>query len=244
MPVQQPRSRPLFIDAGVGPGRWWIAALLGTALSVGGILLSYVLSSVRLGRVEGFTYALVGILQAALVTLAVWIGLKPVGLSLNVIGVRGPSVGRDALLGAGVAIVFAVAQFAVLIPLTGGAERSDVLANTSQIDGDVRSVVGLIALAWTGGVAEELLFRGHFLHTVRNALGESKTALLGAAALTVVLFGALHGYQGWAGVVDTGLYGGVVLTALFIYTDGRLTACAVAHAGWNTLAVLGLYLWY
>lgn len=44
--------------------------------------------------------------------------------------------------------------------------------------------------------------------------------------------------------LDTGLYGGVILTVLFILTKGRLIACAVAHAGWNTLGVIGLSLWY
>jgi membrane protease YdiL (CAAX protease family) len=144
----------------------------------------------------------------------------------------------------GVAVTFAILQFGFLIPATGGAERSDVVANVAQLGGSLAGAIGFIALAWTGGVAEEILFRGHLLSTLRNAFGPSRAALWFAALLTVVVFGGLHGYQGWAGVIDTGLYGGVVLTALFVFTAGRLTACAVAHATWNTLAVIGLYLWY
>lgn len=227
-----------------GRWRWTVAALLGTLLGLGAIVLSSVATTVALGTVEGLGFALVGLLQAALVPVAVWAGLRPVGLSLSDIGVRGPELVRDAALGLTVALVFAIVQFAVLIPATGGAERSDVVAAMDQIGGSPSGLVGLIVLAWTGGVAEELLFRGHFLHTVRNAFGHSNVALAGAGVLTVLLFGALHGYQGWAGVIDTGLYGGVVLTVLFVLRGGRLTACAVAHAGWNTLAALGLYLWY
>lgn len=47
-------------------------------------------------------------------------------------------------------------------------------------------------------------------------LGGSRTALYVTIAVTVIFFAALHGYQGWAGVVDTGLYDGVTLTLLYV----------------------------
>jgi membrane protease YdiL (CAAX protease family) len=224
--------------------RWWASFLLGTTLGVAAIFTSYVVVSMVLGRVEGLGYGLVGMAQALLVPLAVWIGLRPVDLDLSRIGLRGPEIARDAALGLTVALVFAILQFTIFIPATGGAEREDVVANVAQIDGSLAGVAGLIVLAWLGGFAEELLFRGHLLTSLRNALGDSRAALVVASVTTVVVFAALHGYQGWAGVLDTGLYGGVILTALFIWTEGRLTACVVAHAGWNTLATMGLYFLY
>ncbi len=243
--MERAHPTPLYFKRpDVGRGRWAVAAVMGTGLGVGMIFLSYLVPAIVLGSVEGATYGLVGILQMTLVPIAVWIGLRPVGLSLSDIGLRGPRIGADAALGLSVALVFAIIQFGFLIPATGGAARSDVAANAAQLGDSLAGVIGFIILAWTGGIAEELLFRGHLLTMLRNAFGPSRTALALAAILTIVVFGALHGYQGWAGVIDTGLYGGVILTALFVYTDGRLTACAVAHAAWNTLAVIGLYIWY
>lgn len=239
------RSEPLYLGShAAGRGRWWASFLFGTALALAALVASQVLASIVLGRLEGLGYGLVGIAQAVLVPLAVWIGLRPVGLSLDRIGLRGPRVARDAALGLAVAVVFAILQFTILIPMTGGAERKDVVTNVAQIGGSLGGVAGFIILAWTGGFAEELLFRGHLLTSLRNALGESRAALIVASATTVVVFAALHGYQGWAGVLDTGLYGGLILTVLFVATEGRLTACVVAHAVWNTLATIGLYLWY
>jgi membrane protease YdiL (CAAX protease family) len=243
--MHQRKSRPLCLGPDVASrSRWWASSLLGTTLGLAAIIASYLLAGITLSRVEGLGYALVGIAQALLVPLAVWIGLKPVSLSLRHIGLRGPQIARDAALGLTVAVVFAILQFMILIPATGGAARDDIVTNVAQIGDGVDGVVGFIVLAWTGGLAEELLFRGHLLTSLRNALGESTSALTVASVTTVVVFAALHGYQGWAGVLDTGLYGGVILTLLFILTEGRLTACFVAHAGWNTLATIGLYLWY
>ena len=104
-------------------------------------------------------------------------------------------------------------------------------------------VLGFVVLAWTGAFSEELFFRGHFFSTLRNLLGGSGIALVIAVVATVCLFAAGHGYQGWAGVVDTGFYGGLTLTLLYVWR-GRLVACIVAHALWNTLATIAIFLWY
>ncbi|MBU1554940.1 MAG: CPBP family intramembrane metalloprotease, partial [Gammaproteobacteria bacterium] len=116
-------------------------------------------------------------------------------------------------------------------------------ANAAQIGDSAWGVFGLIVLAWTGAFSEELFFRGHFFTTLRNLLGRSGIALAVAVMATVALFAAGHGYQGWVGVVDTGFYGGLTLTLLYVWR-GRLTACIVAHALWNTLATIAIYLWY
>ena len=214
------------------------------ALFLIAVFASHLLPQVVLGLpMEGPTYALVGMLQAVLVSVALALGLRPVRLRLRDVGLTTVQWRSDVLIGAAIAVLFALLQFLVVIPNTGGAARSDVAMNSAQIGDSVWGVVGFIVLAWTGAFAEELFFRGHFFNTLRGLLGDSRAALYGAAAATVLLFAALHGYQGWAGVVDTGLYGGLTLTLLYLWR-GRLTACIVAHALWNTLATVAIYLWY
>jgi membrane protease YdiL (CAAX protease family) len=199
-------------------------------------------------RPRGLEYALVGLVQAALVPLAIVLALRPVGIGLRDVGLADPLTDgwfrADALIGLGVAVAFATLQFGVVIPATGGAGRSDIVTNSAQIGGSLAGVVGFIVLAWTGAAVEELFFRGHFLTTLRNALGRSRAALAAAALVTVMVFAFLHGYQGAAGVIDAGMYGGALLTGLYLWRRGRLTACIVAHATWNSLAAVGIYLWY
>lgn len=232
-------------DGPASRGRWLVSLAIGFALGMLAFFGSNLLPQALLGRTPvGIDYALVGLVQALLVPAAVVLALRPVGLRLGDVGVTGSRFAADALVGLAVATTFAALQFGLIIPATGGAARSDIVANAAQIGDSPLGLLGFIVLAWTGAIAEELYFRGHFLVTLRNALGRTPAALFGAAAVTIVLFALLHGYQGWAGVVDAGLFGGLSLTALFLWRGGRLTSCAVAHAAWNSLAATGIYLLY
>ena len=79
------------------------------------------------------------------------------------------------------------------------------------------------ALCVTAGVCEELLFRGYLLWLLKAYLGTAAAALLG-----VVLFGALHIYQGPKGAIKAALAGGV-MTGIVLLT-GWLFPAMVLHA--------------
>lgn len=164
---------------------------------------------------------------------------------------RSPAVGvepvpgsrrKEAAIGLAVVVAFATLQLAVVIPLTGGAERSDVVANLAQLDGTVAGLVGFLGLAVLGAVAEEIFVRGVFLPSVEAVAGGTTVGTAVAVALTTVLFALGHGYQGWAGIVDTGLFGGLGLSLLYVWRRS-LIAPVVAHAGWNLVVGLWLWLW-
>lgn len=224
--------------------RWAAALILGTVLWLAAVITSEIIPQVFLGlELQGATYALVGVIRAILGLAAVMIALRLIQLRIRDVGLVSAHWRSDALIGAAIALVFTLVQFVIIIPNTGGAARSDIVANAAQIGDSAWGVFGLIVLAWTGAFSEELFFRGHFFTTLRNLLGRSGIALAVAVMATVALFAAGHGYQGWVGVVDTGFYGGLTLTLLYVWR-GRLTACIVAHALWNTLATIAIYLWY
>lgn len=228
----------------VSTWRWAAALVLGILLWGVGLFASELVPQVVLGlELEGATYALVGVIRAVLGLAAVALALRVVGLRLPDVGLVTTRLGDDVALGAAIAVGFALLQFLVIIPSTGGATRSDIVANAAQIGESPWGVAGFIVLAWTGALSEEVFFRGHFVTTLRNLLGGSTVAVVTTVIATVLLFAAGHGYQGWAGVVDTGLFGGLALTLLYLWRR-RLTACIVAHALWNTLATIGIYLWY
>ena len=224
--------------------RWVLALLVGTVLYLAVAVGSQVVPMVFLpGDLEGLDYAWVGVFQIVLGLTVIALALRIVRLRLRDVGLFARPLGPELAIGAVIAVVFALLQFGIIIPATGGAERSDVVANAAQIGESWLGVLGFVVLAWTGAATEEVFFRGHFLNTLRGAVGGGRTATLVAAAVTILLFAALHGYQGWAGVIDTGLYGGLTLTLLYLWRRD-LTACIVAHALWNTLAAFGLFLLY
>ena len=78
----------------------------------------------------------------------------------------------------------------------------------------------------TAGVCEEWLYRGFLLAVVAAVGGALPTPVL--VVLGAVAFGLAHAYQGVAGIVTTGVLGGV-MAALYLGT-GSLLLPAVLHA--------------
>ena len=81
-------------------------------------------------------------------------------------------------------------------------------------------------------VVEELMFRGFLL----NALLRYMPIAL-AAVVSALLFGAAHAsWSAFAPLAGAGL----VLAAIY-YRTGALTASMIAHAGFNTIGVVGYF---
>lgn len=218
-------------------GRWLAALLVGAVAWLAATVASQWIPSVVFGlELQGAAYAWVALFQLVLGPAAVLLGLRVAGCRLGDVGWDSARWRVDALIGAGIAVVFALLQFVVVIPATGGADRSDVVANAAQIGDSIGGLAAFIALAWAGALSEELFFRGHLLAALRGILGRGRGAWIAAVLLVSVTFAALHGYQGVAGMIDTGLYGGLAMTLLYVARGCRLTAPIVAHAMWNTIA--------
>ncbi|MDH5823618.1 CPBP family glutamic-type intramembrane protease [Luteimonas sp. RD2P54] len=219
--------------------RWLVAVLLGSLLWAVAIGVSFVLPQVLLGLRPGggAYYAVVALLQLSLAAAAIQLARRAGTLGWSELGITRAAWRADALIGLAVAAGFALLQFGLIIPLTGGAERSDVATNLAQLRSGPHAAAGMFALGVLGALAEELLFRGLLLHGIAAALGGARAARATAVCIVVVLFGAVHGYQGWAGMVDTALYGGLTLSLLCLWRGGRIAAAVAAHAGWNAIAV-------
>ena len=78
-------------------------------------------------------------------------------------------------------------------------------------------------LSITAGICEELLYRGYLIWYLSHWL-----TIYQAAALASLLFGIGHAYQGWRGVLTTGLVG-VFLACVYLFT-GSLFLGMVMHA--------------
>ena len=78
-------------------------------------------------------------------------------------------------------------------------------------------------LSLTAGFCEEFLFRGYFIWVVAPWLG-----WWGAAALSLLIFAIGHVYQGWNGVLRTGIFG--ALYTLVVALFGSLWPAIALHA--------------
>jgi membrane protease YdiL (CAAX protease family) len=82
------------------------------------------------------------------------------------------------------------------------------------------------AVGVTAGVCEEWLYRGFFLAVVAALAGGLPTGVL--VVIAALTFGLAHAYQGRAGVLTTGVLGGV-MAALYLQT-GSLLLPVLLHA--------------
>lgn len=210
---------------------WYVVAIATDYLLVRG-----------LGLAGGSRYALLGIAEIALGGGAVFLALRLADIRPVRIGWTKQDIVPDILVGLLIAILFAALQFVLIIPATGGAERSDIVANAAQIGETSGGLAGVLTLAILGSSSEELLFRGLLLGGIACIAGGGIAARILATKLVVFIFALSHGYQGWAGVVDTGLFGGLALSLLYWWRGGRLAAPIAAHVGWNLIAATVIFL--
>lgn len=87
-----------------------------------------------------------------------------------------------------------------------------------------REKVVFVFLSFSAGLGEELAYRGFLVPALAAVFG----SVLAAVLLSSIVFGILHAYQGWLGMVRTALLG-IVLATSFILT-GSLWPAIIAHA--------------
>ena len=164
-------------------------------------------------------------------------GPRAVGLALR------SNWRRTVLVGSGAGIGYQCLSLYVAEPaiaqLTGRLPDVSLFA---PLAGNVYFLLISLAVAWTlAACGEEFVYRGYLLARIAQALGDGSRAWLGALALTSILFGLGHGYQGLSGMISAGL-GGLVFGALYLATGRNLWVSVIAHGTTDTVGFLLLYL--
>jgi membrane protease YdiL (CAAX protease family) len=179
------------------------------------------------------------VLEWGLALLAAVVWLSAPGVSAAEVGLRWPQSWPGPLPAAAAVLVVAI------VVVSTRALRSGALVSAAEVrrpgggrhaEPQVHATLALLprtraerrlftVVGVTAGVCEEWLYRGFFLAVVAAVAGGLPTpALVAVAALA---FGVAHAYQGVAGVLTTGVLGGV-LAALYLDT-GSLLLPVVLH---------------
>jgi uncharacterized protein len=175
----------------------------------------------------------------ALLALVVWLATP--GVDAGQVGLRWPQQWPGPVTGLVVLLVLAFVVVSTRA-LRGGAlmEMAEPLRRPGEgrhAEPEGHATLALLprtagerrlftAVGVTAGVCEEWLYRGFFLAVVSALAGGLPTGLL--VVIAAVAFGLAHAYQGPAGVLTTGLLGGV-MAALYLQT-GSLLLPILLHA--------------
>ncbi|MBA4247964.1 MAG: CPBP family intramembrane metalloprotease domain-containing protein [Microbacterium sp.] len=167
--------------------------------------------------------------SAALVLLLTWPVVAPLLSAAQAV----PPIAwlRDALAG-GLGIALLIAAGVGLVLLTWLGVRSARREGGVVMLGDIAALLPRnrpelgwgAALSVNAGIVEELLFRLALPALLVIVTGEPVSAFL----LAALVFGALHAYQGWVGVVATTVIG--VLFTLLYLVSGSIVLAMLVHA--------------
>jgi membrane protease YdiL (CAAX protease family) len=221
---------------------WLFAIVLRTPL------LDAILLAVLLAAVPSFSLAQVPLVRGVEIERmpAYWgsiVTLWVLGTACWLVGTRADgasAVGLVAIpllpllgwsLGLTVAALAVIVAFRFLVTRLGGDDDTllrQLLPRTPR----ERAVFALLSVA--AGFGEEMAYRGYAISTLA-----ALTGVTGAAVITTVVFGILHAYQGRAGILRTGLMGGIL--AWGFLASGSLWPPIIAHTLVDLLAgiVLG-----
>ncbi|WP_340104191.1 CPBP family intramembrane glutamic endopeptidase [Rhodohalobacter sp. 8-1] len=195
------------------------------------------------GGLSGVNLFLIALFQLITVCTLIYLSLKLLKKDFRYISWSWKNWRRDSLLGLFTGLTWAVLQFGLIIPNTGGAERSDIIQMVSMFDGTVLGVFSFIALGVIGGgITEEIYNRGYFINVLKDIFNDPKTGMWTAGILSIVFFSMGHlpgDALDWFDI----LVPTIAYTALFLYTK-RLTASIIAHGIYNLTAIMMTYYIY
>jgi len=146
-------------------------------------------------------------------------------VGLPFVALAGWSLGLTA---AGMLIILVFRQVAVVAGVRETRLLRQLLPRTP------REIRVFVLLSLAAGIGEEFAYRGYVIPALSPILG-----VVGATVLSTVVFGIMHAYQGWLGMVRTGLMG--LILALGFLLSGSLWPPIIAHTLIDLLAgiVLG-----
>lgn len=221
-----------------------------TPIVVGALLLivvAQVLFSILSRQVgedshAGSLAALGGIVTSLVV---VWACQRLLGLGFREIGLRRPeswprTLGLGLLVGLVVNAV-ALVLITYVLPALLDSPAPDV-SRFAGLEGNLVATVSTVLIVWlTSAFPEEVIWRGFLMTRLAKLGGGSATAWSVALVVTSAHFGAVHLYQGLAGVLATGV-AGLLLGLAFLLFGRNLWLPIAAHASMHVMSFTALYM--
>ena len=219
--------------------RWAILGEIGVILGTTQLML-VVSDALGGATLRG---GLVGWLALVLAVVLVWWSLRLRGLGWAAIGLGRPRRWLWTVLlapvVAGITIVVVnVVVTHLVLPFVHNAPNSSRFA---VLHGNLLALVfGLVSVWTSAAFGEEILARGYLIGRLANLLGGSQRAWVAGTVLSAVVFGAMHFYQGAAGMVLTGLVG-LVFGVVYLLLGRNLWVLVLAHGLIDTVSFISIY---
>lgn len=109
------------------------------------------------------------------------------------------------------------------------------------IKGNLPRLISVLITVWvTAAFLEEIIFRSFIINTLEILLGKSAWSAWTAVAISAVIFGAIHAYQGFTGMLITTCIG-LIFGVIYIFNGRRIWPLILVHGIVDTIALVGIY---
>ena len=155
----------------------------------------------------------------------------------------GQKINRKTVLNSLLIAVTLFMVFSVLIdPLLQNWLGEYDLSSIDDIRGNFAGYIILMIVMWVfAAFGEELLFRGYYMKSLAELIGNNNTSWLLSALITSTYFGISHAYQGLIGVVSVFLWS-FVISLLFIKNRNNLLLLVLIHGIYDSIGITLIYL--
>ena len=189
--------------------------------------------------------------------IAIWSGIlvatllmKRRGITWRSFGLKLPKGRRAWLINIGLAILAVVAVIGLFAALLDPLLTKLGLEDSAEGPDRYAFLLGkphwffayLIAVVWLGAaVGEELFMRGFVLNRLAAFFGQGWIGWTLALVVHAVIFGSMHAYQGWPGIIGTGLVA-LIFGGIYLIGKRQLVPVILAHGIVNTIGLTAFYL--
>jgi CAAX protease family protein len=120
--------------------------------------------------------------------------------------------------------------------------RKADLSQFHDLAGNLKLTLLYLLLAWVvAAFGEELIYRGYLMNRVADLLNRTRIAWIVSLIAVQIVFGLVHKYQGWTGVVDEGLMG-VLLAIIYLRSGRNLFVPIIAHGIQDSIDLILIFL--
>ena len=116
------------------------------------------------------------------------------------------------------------------------------LSSIEDIRGNLTGYIVLMFIMWIfAAFGEEFLFRGYYMKTLAELLGNTNKAWMLSAIVTSLYFGVSHIYQGLIGVVSVFLWS-LTISLIFNKNRNNLLLLVLIHGIYDSIGITLIFL--
>ncbi|MCG9971219.1 CPBP family intramembrane glutamic endopeptidase [Christiangramia crocea] len=101
-------------------------------------------------------------------------------------------------------------------------------------------ISALVSVWITAAFLEELVFRAFFINSLEILFGPGKWSAFIAVAISALIFGGIHAYQGISGIITTTIIG-IIFGIAYIINGHRIWPLVLVHGLVDTISLISIY---